>query len=381
MKKILVTISLIAFVFSIGLGQTNKRTSAYMYNKNKQYDKAKEAIDEAILHPKTENDAKTWMYRGIIYYNIAMSEDEQVKALAPDAPEISYESLLKSKQLDDKKQLDVETSIYLIQLTNLFYQRGADGFQNSDYAVAIKNFTIAYKIAEADGRFDTIAAFNIGMSGVYSEDKTLAESTMPYLKKCIDVNFMDPRVYLFYARSEKQIGDTTAAFATLEKGRVLFPQELSLQLEQSQLYLETGQNEKLIASLKEAIEADPTNENLYRGLGQTFENVGDKENAIMYYRKAIEINPDFGDAIFNLGAIYVNDAAELYTEANNLPFEEQKKYDELKKQADDNLYKALPYLERSLELNPTDQVVISALKEAYANLKMNEKLNSLMEKE
>ncbi|PIQ34735.1 MAG: hypothetical protein COW63_03095 [Bacteroidetes bacterium CG18_big_fil_WC_8_21_14_2_50_41_14] len=381
MKKILVTISLIAFVFSIGLGQTNKRTSAYMYNKNKQYDKAKEAIDEAILHPKTENDAKTWMYRGIIYYNIAMSEDEQVKALAPDAPEISYESLLKSKQLDDKKQLDVETSIYLIQLTNLFYQRGADGFQNSDYAVAIKNFTIAYKIAEADGRFDTIAAFNIGMSGVYSEDKTLAESTMPYLKKCIDVNFMDPRVYLFYARSEKQIGDTTAAFATLEKGRVLFPQELSLQLEQSQLYLETGQNEKLIASLKEAIEADPTNENLYRVLGQTFEKVGDKENAIVYYRKAIEINPDFGDAIFNLGAIYVNDAAELYTEANNLPFEEQKKYDELKKQADDNLYKALPYLERSLELNPTDQVVISALKEAYANLKMNEKLNSLMEKE
>ena len=381
MKKILVTISLIALVFSIGIGQTNKRTSAYMYNKNKQYDKAKEAIDEAILHPKTENDAKTWMYRGIIYYNIAMSEEDQVKALAPDAPEISYESLLKSKILDDKKQLEVETSLYLIQLTNLFYQRGADGFQNSDYAAAIKNFTIAYKIAEADGRFDTIAAFNIGMSGVYSEDKTLAESTMPYLKKCIDVTFMDPRVYLFYARSEKQIGDTTAAFATLEKGRVLFPQELSLQLEQSQLYLETGQNEKLIGSLKEAIEADPTNENLYRVLGQTFENVGDKENAIVYYKKAIEINPDFGDAIFNLGAIYVNDASELYTEANNLPFEEQKKYDELKKQADDNLYKALPYLERSLELNPTDQVVISALKEAYANLKMNDKLKALMEKE
>lgn len=381
MKKILVTISLIALVFSIGIGQTNKRTSAYMYNKNKQYDKAREAIDEAILHPKTENDAKTWMYRGIIYYNIAMSEEDQVKALAPDAPEISYESLLKSKILDDKKQLEVETSLYLIQLTNLFYQRGADRFQNSDYTAAIKNFTIAYKIAEADGRFDTVAAFNIGMSGVYSEDKTLAESTMPYLKKCIDVNFMDPRVYLFYARSEKQIGDTTAAFATLEKGRVLFPQELSLQLEQSQLYLETGQNEKLIGSLKEAIEADPTNENLYRVLGQTFENVGDKENAIVYYKKAIEINPDFGDAIFNLGAIYVNDAAELYTEANNLPFEEQKKYDELKKQADDNLYKALPYLERSLELNPTDQVVISALKEAYANLKLNDKLKALMEKE
>ena len=100
---------------------------------------------------------------------------------------------------------------------------------------------------------------------------------------------------------------------------------------------------------------------------------------MVYYQKAIEINPNFGDAIFNLGAIYVNQAAQLYSEANNLPLEEQKKFDELKKQADDNLYKALPYLERSLELNPDDEIVKSALKEAYANLKMNDKLKSLTE--
>jgi tetratricopeptide (TPR) repeat protein len=312
---------------------------------------------------------------------MANSTDEAVKALAPDAAEISYDSFLKSKELDEKKQQDVETSLYLNQLTNIFYQRGAEDFQKPDYPGAIKNFEIAYKIAETDGRLDTVAAFNIGMSGVYSEDKALAETTMPYLKTCIDANFKEPRVYLFYARLQKQTGDTTAAFATIEKGRELFPQESSLQLEQSQLYLETGQNEKLISNLKEAIAADPTNENLYRVLGQTYENVGDKVSAIEYYKKAIEINPDFGDAIFNLGAIYVNDAAELYTEANNLPFEEQKKYDELKKEADANLNKALPYLERSLELNPDDQIVISALREAYANLKMNDKLKELSEKE
>ncbi|MFA5417968.1 MAG: tetratricopeptide repeat protein [Bacteroidales bacterium] len=381
MKKILVSISLMTLIFSIAVGQTNKRTSAYMYNKNQQYDKAKEAIDEAIHHAKTENDAKTWMYRGIIYFNIANSTDEAVKALSPDAAEISYDSFLKSKELDEKKQLDVETSLYLNQLTNIFYQRGAEEFQKPDYAGAIKNFKIAYKIAETDGRLDTVAAFNIGMSGVYSDDSTLAKATMPYLKTCIDANFQDPRVYLFYSRLQKQTGDTTAAFATIEKGREVFPQESSLQLEQSQLYLETGQNDKLISNLKEAIAADPTNENLYRVLGQTFENVGDKESAIEYYKKAIEINPDFGDAIFNLGAIYVNDAAELYTEANNLPFEEQKRYDELKKEADANLNKALPYLERSLELNPDDKIVISALKEAYANLKMNDKLKELTEKE
>ncbi len=377
MKKLLVLFSLILLVSAAALAQNNKRTSAYMYNKNGQYAKAKEAIDEAITHPKTAEDPKTWMYRGIIYYNIAISDDPEVKALAENAPEISYESFAKSKEFDPKGQNTGEISFYLIQLTNLFYQAGAENFQNEDYKDAIKDFTIAFNIAEADGRFDTVAAFNIGMSGVYAADEALAAQSMEYLKKCIDVDFRDPRVYLYYARSQKQVGDTTAAFAIIEKGRSIFPDDSSLQLEQSQLYLETGQNEKLIANLKEAIAADPTNENLYRVLGQTYENIGDIDNAVVYYQKAIDINPDFGDAIFNMGAIYVNQAAELYTEANNLPFEEQKKYDELKKKADDNLHKALPYLERSLELNPGDQIVISALKEAYANLKMTDKLKEL----
>ena len=100
----------------------------------------------------------------------------------------------------------------------------------------------------------------------------------------------------------------------------------------------------------------------------------------MYYKKAVEIDPDFGDAIFNIGAIYVNRASVLYTEANNLPFEETEKYEKLKAQADADLHLALPYLEKSLELNPDDEVVLGALKEAYANLKMNDELKKLMDK-
>ncbi|MCP4911128.1 MAG: hypothetical protein GY907_10530, partial [Bacteroidetes bacterium] len=69
-----------------------------------------------------------------------------------------------------------------------------------------------------------------------------------------------------------------------------------------------------------------------------------------------------------------------YTEANNLPFEEQKKYEIIKGEADANLNKALPFLEKSHEIDPDDQVIIGALKEAYANLKMNDKLKELMDK-
>ena len=377
MKKLLILLGLSLLISFGSIAQKNKRTSAYMYNKNKQFDKAIEAIDEAIKHPKTEKDAKTWMYRGIIYYNVATDTSEAINKLAANAADISVESFAKAKEYDEKDALEGEITMYLLNLTNYYYRKGADGFTNSDFASAATNFEQAFTIAQLDNKFDTIAAFNVGMSGIYSDNPEIAAE---YLQKCVDVKFMDPRVYLFYARAEKQLGDTTKAFEVLAQGREYFPNESSLQLEEAQLFLETGNNDKLINSLKGAIATDPGNANLYRVLGQTYENIGEDENAIASYKKAIEINPDFADAIFNLGAIYVNRASVLYTEANNLPFEETEKYEKLKAQADADLHLALPYLERSIELNPDDEIVISALKEAYANLKMNDELKKLMDK-
>lgn len=377
MKKLLIFLALGLFI-SIGvLAQNNKRTSAYMYNKNKQYIRAKEAIDEAITHPKTAEDAKTWMYRGIIYYNISRDTTPELQTLAPDAATVAVESFAKAKEFDTKDSFDGEIALYLINLTNQFYQLGAGNFQNSEWDEAIVNFKQAFEIAQMDNNFDTVAAFNVGMSAVLGDKPEIAAE---YMKKCIEVDMREPRVYMYYAKAEKQMGDTTAAFDILAKGREKFPNDNSLQLEEAQLYLETGTFDKLIVSLKEAIEADPTNTTLYLVLGQSYENVDDTENALEIYKKAVEIDPVYADAIFNIGAIYVNRASELYNEANNLPFEETKKYEELKSIADENLHLALPYLEKSLELNPGDQIIIMALKEAYANLKMNDKLKELMDK-
>jgi tetratricopeptide (TPR) repeat protein len=317
------------------------------------------------------------MYRGIIYYNIANDTSAAVNNLEPDAANIAVESFLKSKEYDLKNELQGESAMYLLNLTNIFYQQGAEGFRNSDFVEAAVNFKQAFAISQMDDRFDTIAAFNVGMSSIYSENP---EEAAEYLQKCVDVNFMDPRVYLFYARAEKQMGDTTMAFNVLSSGREIFPSEKSLQLEEAQLYLETGKNDLLIQSLKDAISNDPENPNLYRVLGQTYENIGEIDNALEYYKKAVVLKPDFTDAIFNIGAIYVNRASILYTEANNLPFEETEKYAKLKGEADADLHLALPYLEKSLVLQPDDEVVLGALKEAYANLKMNDKLKELMDK-
>ncbi|PLW97946.1 MAG: hypothetical protein C0591_05500 [Marinilabiliales bacterium] len=374
MKKIVVLVVLSILISLGGYAQNNKRTSAYMYLKNGELAKAKEAIDEATQHEKTMHDAKTWLYAGEIYYQIAAEPAMAELLKEPDAAMKSYEALQKAKKYDEKDQYSNEISIYLANLTNQFYKQGGLAFQDGDYNVAIDNFKIAYNIAQVDNRFDTIAAFNIGMAGVLGDDP---EASAEYLAKCVDVNFEDPRVYMFYNRAVKQLGDTARAIEILQLGRDRFPQELSLLLEEAQLYLERGENEKLQVSLLQAIEQDPENSNLFFLLGKTYDDEGNIPEAEKYYQKAADLNPDFFEAYYNMGAVYVNKAAEIQAKANDLPLDQMDEYAKLTEKANENLAKAVPHLEKALEIKPDDAPTIAALKETYARLKMDDKLEKL----
>ncbi len=376
MKKLVLFLSFSLLIALSANAQKNKRTSAYMYNKNGEYAKAMEAIDEAIKHEKTINDPKTWLYRGEIYYNIAVSKDTAIRALAKDPAAISFESLKKAKELDAKGSFDGEITLYLVNLTNLFYQQASDSYQNKDYVKAIPEFEYAYKIAELQGNFDTIAAFYVGMSAFFADNADLATK---YLKKVYDSGFNDPTIYTFYNRALKMEGDTAQAIQVLQTGRERNPENLSLLLEEAQIYLEKGETEKLQASLKQAIAKDTSNANLYFLLGKTYDDEGNKVEAEKYYTEATRVNPEFFEAYYNIGAIYVNKAAEEQAKANDLPLDKVEEYNKLMDQANAELTKALPYLEKAHELNPQDKITFNALKEAYVRLKMNDKLKALNE--
>ncbi len=377
MKKIVI---LIGLSLLIGLGayaQKNKRTSAYMYQKNGEYAKAQQAINEAIEHPKTIQDAKTWLYRGVIYLSIANSQDPEIAALATDAPEVAYESLLKCKEYDAKGEFEGERTLYFTQLNNVFYTRAADGWNESKYDQAIDNFIYSFNISQADGRFDTMVAFNIGMSAINAENYEVA---IEYFNKCIEVDYNDPKVYIQMVRAHKILGDTTAAFATLDVGMEKNPGEMSLLLEQAQLFLDTKQNNKLRDAMIAAIEVEPSNSNYYVILGQTYDNNELYEEALIEYNKAIELGADDANVYYNIGAIYNNRGKALIDSAANLPLNQVKEYDLLTAEGIDILKMGLPYFEKALERNPDDVFTLSALKNLYIQLKMNDKLKELNEK-
>lgn len=381
MKKLILSVIISLLFVSAGFAQKSNRTSAYMYKEKGQLESAKKAIDKAVVNVKTKNDAKTWLYYGEIYYDIATSPLPQFRKLDTLAAYKSFMALKKAKSLDVKKRIAKDANEYIKKLSAVFYAIGSEGFKVKNYNKAIENFEDAFLVSKELGTYDTTAAFNIGITGVLGNKPKVAAE---YLKKCVDVNFKEPKIFIYYNRALQQLGDTAEAVAAVNLGRSRFPNNLSLLLEQAQLYLERGQSKELIRSLKEAIAKkpdNPANSNFNFLIGKSYDDMGLPDSAEVYYGEAIKVNPKFFEAYYNIGAIFINKASKIQKEANNLPLSKVKEFKVMNDEANANLKKAIPWLEKALALNPNDKPTITGLKEAYARLKMNDKLKELISKQ
>ena len=121
-----------------------------------------------------------------------------------------------------------------------------------------------------------------------------------------------------------------------------------------------------VEKFRKAMEAEPDNYIVHIAYAQLLE-ASDMSAAIEIYDKAISIDDSKTIAYFNLGAIYVNRAADLSKAAN-----EQEDLDEANKisqESLDYLSKAKPYMEKALATSPGDLSIINALLQICINLK------------
>jgi Tfp pilus assembly protein PilF len=210
------------------------------------------------------------------------------------------------------------------------------------------------------------------------------------LQKLIDMNYQEASVFTslanIYYQQDKDVAKATATFA---EGRKRFPMDLNLLLNETNMFLSEGMTEKALDNLQTAAEIDESNPTIFFAIGAKYNEVVDDTTktevmrndafakAIEAYDKAINLKSDYFDPNYNMGALYVNKASALIEVANKLPFSEQKKYDELKLEADGYLNKSLPYLEKAHELEPEDMSTMISLKEIYTRLNMTDKLAAI----
>jgi tetratricopeptide (TPR) repeat protein len=189
-------------------------------------------------------------------------------------------------------------------------------------------------------------------------------------------------IYKNYASILLEKGRLDEAKKALTDARAHNPEDTDLILAEANLYYEAKDLVTYKKLISEVIAKKPNDPDLYFNLGVVSNNSGEIEDAKKYYEKAISINPKYFNAYNNLGAIYLLGDDKIVKEMNSLGMtpKESKRYDELKAKRQKMFVAAVPYFEKALEIEPTNEDVKSLLLNSYQVLEQDAKYKALKAK-
>lgn len=174
-------------------------------------------------------------------------------------------------------------------------------------------------------------------------------------------------------------GDTEKATLLMKKAREESPDDTNLMYAEAEMYYKSGDMLNYKSVINEIIINDPKNPDLYYNLGVASAKNNEKEEALIYYTKALELNPDYTEALINKAQLILDNESAIVKEMNSLGTSnaDYDKYDLLKKKKNDLYLEALPYLESASRLRPESMDIIKTLKGIYGMLGMDEKENAM----
>jgi len=378
----------LAFTASaLGLTAQNANVvNAYNYMQDGQLAKAIEYIEPATLDAKTGVSEKTWRYRADIYRLIALGEDAALKAQFPEAIDRAIDSFLKANELDTKGTYKKENDLALRALQGQSLNVGNDAFAAKEYDRAIARYAQSERIAQAFGQVDTNAVFNSALA--YESKGDDVNATRRY-REALAAGYSKPEVYRYISSLQRKSEDLDGAIATVREGRIKFPTDKDLILDEMTYLLAANRSEEAEASVKLALEQDPGNAVLWSVLGGLYDKKAadamDAANMMQWYAKAeeaykksIEVDPKFFDAYFNIGVLYNNRAASEYEKCNAIKNDTD--YMKCKAVADETYLKAIPYFEQAHVLNPEDVQTMQQLMKLYAKTNDQEKYQLMKSK-
>ena len=173
-----------------------------------------------------------------------------------------------------------------------------------------------------------------------------------------------------------QQGETEKGLQAIDEAMQENPDDTSLMLAQADIFYQSGDKKKYSEIVEKVLEKDPNNASLYYNLGVTAMQMDAPEKAIKYYKNAIEIDPKMASAYVNLGSSILMKEQSIIDEMNGLGMSkaDNKKYDELQKERTSLYEKAVPYLEKAVELDANNAQAIQTLVNIHSQLGNEDKV-------
>ena len=185
-----------------------------------------------------------------------------------------------------------------------------------------------------------------------------------------EVIFANEYIYQIYIEQQ----DTANAVAFIKDCINLFPEEPWFMQNLINLYINSGQEDKAVEYLDLAIEREPNVGQYYNSKGSILARIGRFEESFKAFEQAIAIEPTNALFMETLGFAYVDLGNKLNDEAAYL---DAKEYAKAKVEIDKAFTNALPYFEKAYELEPDNYDFKRSLRSLYYRLGMNDKYEAL----
>jgi tetratricopeptide (TPR) repeat protein len=400
------------------LRQINKLISESFFN---EAESSLEAISALVEVSDDKIKAQYYFYLAKVSnelekFNDAITAYENLKSINDSA----YSTIIKTEF--DFLYSQIETSII---------NSAVEDNRNSNYSVASDKLIMAYRMNEEKNRdylyfaagsavnskeYDKALDYYVELkennyTGVIDEyyitnnetgeEEKVSETEFDLLKNSKD--YSNPRVGQTESRYPEivknialiyvQQGKNDVAIEAIQEARSIQPDDTSLILNEADLYIRISNNsddeserdlyrKKFKELMELAITKDPENGILYYNLGVISYEQDEDDSALKYYKKAIEFKPDYVDAYLNLVAVILDGEQSIVDEMNNLGTSKKDniRYDELIVERE-NLYKeCIPFLEKLIEVSPTNIDALNTLKNIYGVLGENEKFKDISAK-
>jgi tetratricopeptide (TPR) repeat protein len=162
------------------------------------------------------------------------------------------------------------------------------------------------------------------------------------------------------------------SIVTLEEGLKKYPENSEMQVARTSAYIGAGRIAEAITASKILVDNEPNNKIYRYNYGVLLLNAERYPEAETQLLEALKIDPEYENAIYNIGVTYVKWGTAMNKEAEQkgtISEDYKKKYEA-----------ALPYMEKVVEKDATNVAILELLGKVYSVLGMTDDANNAFKK-
>ena len=331
----------------------------------------KEYIDPAMNDESTKDDPKAHYYNGIIHFGLmivssAQPENEVLKQFQSEETKEIVERSLKFAHDDRKYKSEVES--YIDRWVSMMSMQGSMMFEKKEYDMAFAGFGGAYALRQM----------------IDIEDEDMKNNALVSAKNAVI--------------TMKNEGKTKEALEFIESTQELLPDNPDLAIEGINLSFELGEFEKAESFIAAVVKVNPEDKQLFASIGRIFLTNADTQKKTLMemdiyspdyatqsskvdelyakaetnLKKALEIDPKYADAAYDLGVLYLGLGETMKERVRQLDYEDPNR-EELEKKSEELYAQAAVPLEIYVEQDPNNAAVLRVLYQVYYNAGNTEK--------